>query len=95
MKWNMRMAVWAQEHQEKEWLGESWRPNSWRTEGYCDCMLKKCNGNLQDGMNIGQRIDSLKGRQVRTFMDNNRCLYSAVLARMAEKSPCVISAMGE
>jgi hypothetical protein len=58
-------------------------------------MLKKCNGNLQDGMNIGQRIDSLKGRQVRTFMDNNRCLYSAVLARMAEKSPCVISAMGE
>jgi hypothetical protein len=57
--------------------------------------LKKCNGNLQDGTKIGQRIGSLKGRQVRTVVDNKGMLVFHGIGEDDREDPHVMSAEGE
>jgi hypothetical protein len=58
-------------------------------------VLKKCDKNLQDGMNIGQRIGSLKGCQVRTVVDKDEMSVLPGVGEDGCKVPSVISAEGE
>ncbi len=62
----VRKAVHPQERQKNESIGG----RKFGGQKDAAASLKECNRNLQDRMNICQRVSSLKGRQIRAVVDN-------------------------